>query len=297
MDINYDYYKVFYCAAKYGSLTQAANILMINQPNVTRTIKILEQRLNCTLFYRSRRGISLTAEGKRLYDHVKNAIEQIEEGERELSDTLNMKSGSLSIASTDIALRIYLLEKLRMFHEKYPDIKINLSTHTTSEVADVLRRGMADIAFLTTPYSADKETNSTTILEFREILVCGPRFEKLAKKTLTLKEVADFPMVSTASDSVTFKFHSSYFLNHGAYFRPLTEVSTTDQVLSMVAHDMGLAFLPKPFVKEETESGKIFEIKLSEQNPQRQICMLQGSRRPLSTAANKFVAMTGAEPE
>ena len=56
MNISYDSYRVFYYVAKYHSFTQAAVVLMNNQPNVTRTIKNLEQALGCKLFIRSSRG-------------------------------------------------------------------------------------------------------------------------------------------------------------------------------------------------------------------------------------------------
>ena len=46
MNISYDYYAVFYHVAKYGSFTKAANALFLNQPNLTRTIKSLEEKLD-----------------------------------------------------------------------------------------------------------------------------------------------------------------------------------------------------------------------------------------------------------
>lgn len=51
MYISYDYYRIFYYVAKYGNFTQAAQALMNNQPNITRTIKNLEAELSCTLLY------------------------------------------------------------------------------------------------------------------------------------------------------------------------------------------------------------------------------------------------------
>lgn len=63
MDINFEYYKIFYYVAKYGNITKAAAALGSNQPNVTRIMKLLEAQLNCRLFVREPRGISLTEEG------------------------------------------------------------------------------------------------------------------------------------------------------------------------------------------------------------------------------------------
>ena len=67
MDIDYDYYRIFYYVAKCGSITQAAKRLLHDQPNLTRMIKLLEGELGCALFYRTNRGVRLTPEGKRLY--------------------------------------------------------------------------------------------------------------------------------------------------------------------------------------------------------------------------------------
>ena len=70
MEISLDYYRVFYYAARCGSLTKAAELLYSNQPNVTRVIRLLENELGCRLFFRTNRGVQLTPEGKILYTHV-----------------------------------------------------------------------------------------------------------------------------------------------------------------------------------------------------------------------------------
>ena len=47
MEINYDYYRIFYYVAKYKSFTQAAHVLLNNQPNITRSMNNLENQLGC----------------------------------------------------------------------------------------------------------------------------------------------------------------------------------------------------------------------------------------------------------
>ena len=58
--ITYDYYRIFYYVAQYKSFTRAAEALHNNQPNITRCMNNLESELNCTLFLRSNKGITLT---------------------------------------------------------------------------------------------------------------------------------------------------------------------------------------------------------------------------------------------
>ena len=48
MYVSYDRYRIFYYVAKYGNISQAAKVLLNNQPNLTRTIKNLEGDLGCT---------------------------------------------------------------------------------------------------------------------------------------------------------------------------------------------------------------------------------------------------------
>ena len=64
MDINFEYYKVFYYVAKYENITKAAVAIGSSQPNVTRIMKLLESQLGCSLFMRGARGISLTQRGE-----------------------------------------------------------------------------------------------------------------------------------------------------------------------------------------------------------------------------------------
>ena len=70
MPVPYDYYRIFYYVAQYRSFTRAAEVLHGSQPNITRTIILLEQELGCRLFERSHRGLALTPEGGQLFAHV-----------------------------------------------------------------------------------------------------------------------------------------------------------------------------------------------------------------------------------
>ena len=93
MYISYDYYRVFYYVARYGNVSQAARLLLNNQPNLTRTIKKLEAELGCPLFSRSRKGMKLTPEGEQLFEHIRIAMEHISAGEAEITEQRSLQSG------------------------------------------------------------------------------------------------------------------------------------------------------------------------------------------------------------
>ena len=112
MEVTYDYYRIFYYAAKYKSFSQAATILMSNQPNVTRAIHNLESQLGCRLFIRSNRGAELTPEGERLYSHVAIAYDHLHAAELELENEKKLEQGTVTIGVSEIALHLLLLPVL-----------------------------------------------------------------------------------------------------------------------------------------------------------------------------------------
>ena len=101
MDLNFEYYKVFYYVSKYGSLTRAANVLMTSQPAVTRTIHNLESELGCRLFIRSKKGVELTPEGRVFYEYISAACAQIFKGENELASMVGLENGTICISATE----------------------------------------------------------------------------------------------------------------------------------------------------------------------------------------------------
>ena len=148
MNISYDYYKIFYYVAKYKSFTGAADALLNNQPNITRMMKKLENELGCTLFLRQRHGVSLTAEGERLYGHISAAIGHILRGEEEIAADKSLKYGVVTVAASEIALHCVLLPVLKKFRKSYPGVKIRILNYSTPQAVDTVKKGLADFAIV-----------------------------------------------------------------------------------------------------------------------------------------------------
>lgn len=98
MNINFEYYKIFYHVAKASSISAAARELCISQPAVSQAIKALEQAIGIELFIRTKKGVSLTNAGELLYSHVAAGYESISLGEQQLSQLLHMETGEIRIA-------------------------------------------------------------------------------------------------------------------------------------------------------------------------------------------------------
>ena len=72
--------------ARAGSLSKAAEVLLIAQPNISRSIKELEADLGITIFDRSTKGMFLTPEGEEFISYAKSILKQIENVEAMYKD-------------------------------------------------------------------------------------------------------------------------------------------------------------------------------------------------------------------
>ena len=285
MYISYDYYRVFYYVAKFGNASLAAKELLNNQPNVTRTIKKLESELGCPLFSRSKRGMKLTPEGEKLYEHIRIAIEHIDAGEAELTESRSLQNGSVYIAASEVALRCALLPVLKKFRIIYPGVHIRISNHSTPQAIDALKDGVADIAVVTTPTVHSSSLVETVVKPITEVAVCSPYFRELTDRQVTLAELTSFPLISLGKDTKSIEFFSALFTTHGLSYKPDIEAFTADQILPMVEADLGIGFLPEDFLRE---GDGICRIDLKEEIPRRDVVIIKRKEQPLSIAAKEL---------
>lgn len=291
MNISYEYYRIFYYVAKCQSITRAALFLESNQPNITRTIKNLEQQLNCILFIRSRHGVQLTAEGKKLFEHLQIAFEHIEAAEEELALEKTLQHGTISIGTSEIALHCLLLPILKEYRTLYPQIRIRLFSLSTPQAISALKDGHIDLAVVTTPADVPKSLTCTIIKNIQEVAVCGTAFSHLSKQQLSLAQLAEYPLIGLGSHTTSYEFYSALFAKHGIHFSPSVEASTTNQIMPLVMHDLGIGFVPEEFLTDIEKGGIIHQLQLSERIPPRSICSVKRTGFSLGTAAKKLEEM------
>lgn len=288
MAVNYDYYRIFYYVARYKSFTQAAKILLNNQPNITRAMNNLEHELGCRLFVRSNRGIALTPEGEKLYDHVAIAYEQLAAGEAEVLSSTSLQSGILSIGCSASALHGILMSKLEAFHDAYPGVKLHISNYSTPQAVTALKNGIVDFAVVTTPADIPKPLLEIPLKSYCESPVGGPKYKALSGRAISLKEMLQYPFICLSPFTQTFSLYSQFFLSHGLTMEPDIEAASAGEILPLIKHNLGIGFLPDFFVKEPVERGEIFYLNLKEKLPTRCISLVKDTRKPLSTAAREF---------
>ena len=291
MNVNFEYYRIFYYVAKYRNFTKAARVLGNSQPNITRAMNCLEQQVHATLFIRTNRGVQLTSEGEELYNYVSAAMIQIFAAEKALSENDGLLHGKIAVGTSETALNIFLLDKLKAFHQEYPGIRLKLYNYSTPQALEAVRSGKVDFAVVSTPVETAGPLKVTSLASFQDILVGGRTFEHLTSRAVSLSELKEYSLMGLGRETMTYKFYNRFFMTHGQEFAPDIEVATTDQILLMVKSELGLAFVPEPMTRESLKKEEIVTIQLQEEIPIREICLVYDYQHPLNSAARQFVTM------
>ena len=290
MNSNFEYYKIFYYVAKYENLTKAATALKTSQPAVTRTIHKLEGELGCRLFTRSKTGMKLTPEGRTFYGYVAAGCAQFFKGENDLSNLISLENGTIYISATETALHCYLFQAMEEFNNLYPNVRFKILNNSTTESVNAVKEGKVDLAFVSANLQVAKPLRMKILRKYRDILIAGKRFEELkaGKEELSLKELVSYPWISLTAETITRRFLNEYFEKNGLTFAPDMELATTDMILPAVRHNLGLGFIPAEFADAELKSGQVFEIKVKEKLPERNIILIYDMEYPQSIAAKEF---------
>ena len=159
--INLELYRIFKIVADEENLSKASEILHISQPAVTKHIKNLENQLNVKLFNRSKYGMILNENGKRLYSQIKEAIEILSKSDSIFNTHKEIKLG----VHVNMPSRIYN-NGISKFYEKNNNNIINIFKLNAKSIFSMLEKQEIDIAF-SKKYS--DELYDTSKIKFIEI--------------------------------------------------------------------------------------------------------------------------------
>lgn len=119
--IDFELYRIFVTVATEENITKASDKLNISQPAITKQIKNLENQLSMKLIERKSKGIALTKEGKKLYEKIKNPIEELNKIDEQIG-----KEKTINIGTHNHMGGLIFGKAINQYTLKYPDVNLNL---------------------------------------------------------------------------------------------------------------------------------------------------------------------------
>ena len=248
-NVNLNLYKYFYEVAKYENYTKAAEELMVSQPSLSYSIKVLEEQLGIKLFKKEKNHVHLTTEGKEIYEKLTvifNLFADINPNSTELNGKITL---GLRPAFAEETMPIYMRE-LNLI---YPSLQIEYITGETEQLKKMLNNHEIDI--LIDEEKLDGEF--TSVLAFEDPCI----FITHKHNTSKFKDI-------TIDEKYCLK-NSIYIVSMNRFIKRIMDVypelkyidvrSTPLMLLKLENNeDVGLA--PKIILKRELQSNEFFEV-------------------------------------
>lgn len=289
MNVNFEYYRIFYMVAKKGNITKAANELNISQPAISKSIKNLEQQLGGTLFIRTKRGVVLTEEGKEFYRYIEQAMEFINNAENKFSDLIHLETGTIRIGVSTTLTKQFLLPYLETFHKLYPKIKIQIVTNFSLELIERLRNGLLDLLILNLPNSSGNDIEIIEVKRVQDCFIVGESYKELVKNKMTLEEITNYPLVLQSKGSATRNFLDDFCAKRNITLQPDMNLTSYSLVVEFTKIGFGIGYATRDYIKEELNSKKVFELSVSPAIPSRGIGIAYSRRNLPNYCTKKFI--------
>ena len=291
MELDFELLNVFYNVAKVGNITRAASLLYISQPAVTKSIKKLEDNLEMQLFSRSRKGVTLTYEGKMLFDYIEPHIKVLINSGNKLSSIKKLDEGSISIGSGTAITRMVLLPVITKFSQKYPNIDIKIIHSISSNLIRDLQYGNLDLIVLNLPYNTSKNLLIQTCKTVQDCFVAHPKYMQNLSLPLDISELNNYPLILQQKISNTRMFLDDIMFKHNIILKPKFELSSITLVHDFVKSGLGIGYLPNELIKNELASGELVKIPISLEIPFRNIGVVTDKETISSSATKKFIEL------
>lgn len=272
-------HRAFLAVAKSLNFSEAAKVLFMSQPAISKHIKALEDLYKQALFERKGNSIKLTPAGTLLFSHVKEAykIEQtLEYDLSTLTNKMNAK-GELKLgASTTVAL--YIIPKiLSGFHQQYADIKISLLNRNTDTIVKALLEDDISIGIVEGKNKISTITYQPFVTD-EVVAVCSAKSQIAKNRFITLKEFVKLPIALREQGSGTLAAVKDWMDKKGIKLSGLNvgiRLAGTEALKNFLLEDHCLGFLPKGSISRELQDGTLIPVNIDHFDIKRNFYFIQ----------------------
>ncbi|NOZ65807.1 MAG: LysR family transcriptional regulator [Alphaproteobacteria bacterium] len=255
--MDWDKLRIFHVVASSGSFTHAGEKLYLSQSAVSRQIRALEESLNTVLFNRHARGLSLTDEGETLFKTAEEVVSKIHVTEQQLIEGTDVPRGELKVTTTSGFGSTWMINHIRLFIEKYPEIHVQLLVNDSD--LDLTTRE-ADVAIrFRTAHQLDLIQKQIAV--FHHHLYASPEYLSRKGRPKTINDLDDHDLI-TYGDVVRGPSRDiDWILNRedGEKRTPILRINSIYGVLQAIKSGLGIAALPDYLVKGSTNVVQILK--------------------------------------
>lgn len=237
--------------AKHLHFSRTAAELNITQPSLSQSILQVEQEFGVKLFERKTRSVKLTASGEEFVMYAAKVLADMEQLRAGMRKWSALQGETLRIGTLLNMARLELNARILSVQREHPLIRIAISELLGSiELIRQLEADVFDIVFFM-PAPDLKVAESLTVVPVLNghVVTLVPRTHRLATRhAVTIKDLAEEPLIFPARSHSMFGLLSSVFRSHGIEPRIVAQISHVETGLELAAKGVGICLASSPFV-------------------------------------------------
>jgi LysR family nitrogen assimilation transcriptional regulator len=248
----------FVHVAEFGSFTLSSRFLRVAQPALSRQVRALEVELRQTLFQRNGRGVTLTEPGKRLLEHARGILQQVQRARLDLEQQRGAVSGRLVIGLPPSVSRTLTGPLVRAFRERFPQASFGVVEGLSDHLMEWLAVGRVDFALV---YSGIAPAAiELAPLRVEPMYLVGARPDKpdakLVGAPVTLAQVAATELVIPPRPHSIRMLLDSALADVGLKARVALEIESVPTILDLVQDDGFHAVLTLNAIRRSGNEGR-----------------------------------------
>lgn len=282
--------RLFYTVAKLGSVTLAAEKLMISQPAITVQLKKFEKENDIKLFVPRGRGICLTDIGEELFKEASSIFKIEDRLETLIKNYKQGKSGTLKIVGNYTLGNFLIPFWVTAFKKANEDVNIEISSMNSQYAVEKLASYEFDVGILGGDITSyDNKIDSMKIAE-DELWFVVPSEHKYANKTVSLSEIVKEPFIIKKKGSYARNILRSLCFTYNIKFPKVSmELGELHETLLVLQQGYGVTFCPSIAVRELIELKKLARVYVDCKIPKNEIFICVRKNEEKSYLVDKFI--------
>lgn len=267
-----------------GSFSAAAEQTHVAQPALSRQIALLEAYVGMRLMARSRKGVTLTEGGVRLYNLARSMLERLGGVELELRASVKRPAGVVTVALPTSVASMLVPRVVRALESKYPEIILRIVDGLSLENGRSLEAALIDFGVV--PNANELlDVHYEPLVRERLLLVERRGAAPAAPETITFAQAAKLKLVLPPRS-----FHTRRLIDAAAHASNLTlnlayEQQSLTTIMSMVRDGLGATITNSPAAQQFWAPGTVRARRIVRPEITRAISLARPAKRPLSVAA------------
>ena len=288
--MNLNQLKIFYYAAKNGSLSVAAQALFITQPAVTKGIQRLQEHYEIKFVDFVGKKLVLTDAGEVLYQIAEKIFELENQAEESIRDFQQRKRGHIRILSSESFGDYYLPQIIIPFNKAYPLIRVSMSILPTEQVVENTASLNCDLGFISYPIVHKKLVVKEVLQD--KLVIITPRHHPLAqKKRLTPKDLAGHPFIMHEKGSAPRKAIEEFIRKSRISVKIPLELSSNRAIKRAVEEGIGIALISRKVANEEIRAKRMHAIHLAHPAMKRKFFLVHHKDKYMSESLRLLMDM------